>query len=114
MSRWIRLIVEEGKASKTLTAAEEKWLFDLAYRLGVEYDDGYITSKRLRELGGFGNSRSANTQCSVLLKKWKSEGKITSEDKLGVYRFVRNEAEIEALAQATHDISAALIVEPVD
>jgi predicted HTH transcriptional regulator len=114
LNRWIKLIVEEGKASKTLTAAEEKRLFDLAYSLGVEYDEGYITSKRLRELGGFGNSKSANTQCSVLLRKWKSEGKITSEDKRGVYRFVRNEAEIESLSQATHDILAALTVEVVD
>jgi len=114
LNRWIKIIVEEGRSSKTLTATEEKRLFDLAYSLGVKYDEGYITSKRLRELGELGNSTSANTQSSTLLAKWKAEGKVTSDKKRGVYKFVRNEVEMAALAQAISDISAALTVEPAD
>ncbi len=111
LNRWIRLIIEEGKASKTLTAAEEKRLFDFAYKLSIEHNEGYISSKWLRELGDLGNSSSANTQCSVLLAKWRSEGKIRADKKKGVYRFVRNEGESAALAQATSDISSALNVD---
>jgi predicted HTH transcriptional regulator len=110
LNRWMKLIIEEGKASKTLTAAEEKRLFDLAYRIGIEFNEGYITSSRLRDLGDLGNSRSANTQCSALLAKWKAEGKITPGSKRGVYKFAINVIEAEELAQASLDLAAALTV----
>jgi len=111
LNRWIKLIVEEGKASKTLTAAEEKQLFDLAYKLSFDFDEGFLSAKRLKELGDFGTSKSANTQCSILLAKWREEGKLLPEKKKGLYRFVRNEAELAAIAQQKADLSAVLTVE---
>jgi len=111
LNRWIKLIVEEGKASKTLTPAEEKHLFDLAYKLSFDYDEGFLSARRLKELGDLGTSRSANTQCSMLLAKWREEGKLFNTKKKGLYKFVRNEAEMTSIAQQETDLAAVLSVE---
>lgn len=108
LNRWMKLIIEEGKESKTLSFAEEKRLFDIAYKLAAEYDEGVITSARLRELGDFGNSSSAYTQCSNLINKWKQEGKIEDAGKRSLYRFIQSEIEKEEMANSIAAISDAL------
>lgn len=87
LSRWVRVLVEEGKDSKTLTPAEEQRLYDLAYDLTTQYDQGLFTPKRLRELAELGETASDRTTSSNLLKKWLAEGKIKKARK-GVYEFV--------------------------
>ena len=113
LNRWIKILIEDGTASKALTAGEEKWLFNIAFNLSVKYEGGIITPKRLRELGELGNSRSAKTQCSVLLQKWRNEGRIVPDQKRGVYRFVESEDDEDAIDHASDGIAAALAI-PAD
>ena len=113
LTRWVKILIEDGTASKALTAGEERWLFNFACRLAIRYEDGIITSQRLRELGELGNSSSAKTQCSALLKKWSNEGKIVPDQKRGVYRFVDNENYLDAMDNASDGIAAALAT-PID
>jgi predicted HTH transcriptional regulator len=87
LRRWARVLLDEGKDSKTLTLAEEKDLYDLAYDLRTRYYRGVLTPKDLRKLADMGETASERTVSANLLSKWVAEGKIRRTSK-GVYEFV--------------------------
>jgi len=88
LRRWVRILLEEGKDSKTFDIAEEEGLFDFAYDIQVEFHNGMVTPKILRKLAHMGETKSEKVLSSTLLKKWESEGKI-NKVKQGVYKFIK-------------------------
>lgn len=91
LNRWMRLIIEEGIESKTLSSSEEDNLYKFAYNMATKYENAIITPKKIREYGDLGKSNSAKTQSSMLIAKWKKEGKVIPCDKSGEYKFVQIE-----------------------
>ncbi|HAB50615.1 MAG TPA: hypothetical protein DCE80_00300 [Ignavibacteriales bacterium] len=89
-TRWVKVLLEEGQDSKTLTMSEEIQLFKWVSKIRIENHKGLITPKDLRKLADMGNSQSANVQSSGLLKKWVEEGKLKKVKK-GTYQFVYKE-----------------------
>lgn len=87
LRRWARVLLDEGKDSKTLTPAEEKDFFDFAYDLRTRYFRGLFTPQDLRKLAAMGETPSERSTTSNLLKKWVGEQTIRKVRK-GVYEFV--------------------------
>ena len=87
LRRWARVLLDEGKDSKTLTLPEEKDLYDFSYDLRTRYHRGMFTPKDLRKLAAMGETASERTVSATLLNKWLAEGKIRRISK-GVYEFV--------------------------
>lgn len=101
LNRWMRLIIEEGVDSKTFSPSEEENLYKFSYNMSNNFESGIISPQKIREYGDMGNSRSASTQSSRLLTKWKEEGKVISEKKSGFYRFVeRNKTNTDEVMQS--------------
>ena len=88
LRRWARLIIEEGKSSKTFTLAEEQLLLSFSYEICTKYDNGILTTKRFRELASMGNSPSEVTLSSNILRRWKDNG-ILEKIRKGTYHFVK-------------------------
>jgi len=77
LSRWSRLILQQGKDSQKFTPHEEHQLFNFVKKMSQEYHGGIADNKYVRSLANMGDSRSEITQVSNLLKKWVNEGRIT-------------------------------------
>lgn len=92
LRRWARILLGEGKDSKTHTPAEEADLFRIAYKIQVQHYGGIITPKRLRDLGDLGETGSAKSLSSSLLSKWSSAGHI-AKIRTGMYRFQAQEVD---------------------
>lgn len=92
LRRWVKILLGEGKESKQFTQAEEDDAFEFLKEIQVEYHRGYVTPKDLRESAALGDTKSAQTMSSQLLKKWEKEGKITWVRK-GTYKFVEQKTE---------------------
>lgn len=93
--RWVKVLLEEGKASKSFTAYEEKQLFDWMQEFHNKYYGGLITPKEFRELAHLSDSQSDQSLTSKTLKRWAKEGKI-NQVKRGVYKFTdRTTVEID-------------------
>lgn len=86
LRRWARVLLDEGKDSKTLTASEETDLFDLAYDIHTRYHHGLFTPRDLRKLAAMGETASERSATSNLLNKWTIEEKVRKVRK-GVYEF---------------------------
>lgn len=87
LQRWVRILLEEGKDSKTFTMAEEEQLYDFAYDMQMQFHNALITPKELRELAHMGETKSEQSLSSNLLKKWEEESKLTKIKK-GIYKFI--------------------------
>jgi predicted HTH transcriptional regulator len=85
--RWVRVLLDEGKDSKTLTLAEETDLFNLAYDIRTRHHHGYFAPKDIRKLADMGETASERSATSNLLKKWVEEKRIRKV-KTGVYAFL--------------------------
>jgi ATP-dependent DNA helicase RecG len=85
--RWVRVLLDEGKDSKTLTAAEEMDLYEFAYKLRTKYSRGLFSPRELRVLAAMGETASERTVMSKLLKRWISEGRVRKIGR-GLYEFV--------------------------
>jgi predicted HTH transcriptional regulator len=93
--RWVKVLLEEGKASKSFTAYEEKQLFDWMQELQNKYYGGLISPKEFRELAHLSDSQSDRSLTSKTLKRWDKEGKIKRVER-GVYKFTgRTTVEID-------------------
>ena len=88
LRRWARFIIEEGKASKSFTAAEEESLLQFSYEICTKYHNGIITTAELRRLASMGNSPSEITLSSNILTKWK-RADIIEKLRKGIYRFIK-------------------------
>lgn len=86
-SRWVDVLLGEGKDSKKLSDQEERHLLVSARRLARKYDNGRVTAAELRELAGMSGTKSEKNQVAALLKKWESEGTVTFVAR-GTYKFV--------------------------
>lgn len=88
LQRWVRILLEEGKDSKTFTPPEEESLFELCYKCKVtDYDKGVITSKEVRKYADMGDTKSEIVLTSNMLKRWIQEGKI-ERMRRGMYRII--------------------------
>jgi hypothetical protein len=90
LRRWVQIMIEEGKESKTFSPAEEDHLYKLAKEIADKYYDGEITSRKIRDLGNLGETRSAKSMCSRLVKKWQLEGRLKVV-KRGIFQFPQKE-----------------------
>lgn len=98
LNRWARIVLEEGKDSKSFTVAEEEQLYNFAYDIQTKYHDGFMTSKEFRDLAHMGDTRSEITLCSILLKKWVNAGKLNKVKK-GTYKFIKKVARTVELSK---------------
>jgi hypothetical protein len=89
LQRWVRILLEEGKDSKSFTTAEEEQFYNFAYEMQSRYNNFIIRTKELRKLAHMGDTKSESVLSSNLLKKWVSENKVDKVRK-GVYRFRDN------------------------
>ena len=93
LRRWAAVLLGEGKDSKSLSLGEESQLQSTAYKIQMEYNDGYITPKELRKLAGMVESKSERVLSSSILTKWADAG-IVERVRHGKYRFVTKAPEV--------------------
>jgi predicted HTH transcriptional regulator len=86
LQRWVRVLLEEGKDSKSFTTAEEEQLYRFVYEMQSRYYNFIVTTKELRKLAHMGDTKSEIVLSSTLLKKWVNEKKV-DKIKKGVYKF---------------------------
>jgi hypothetical protein len=70
LRRWARRLLEEGVLARKFTTAEEEQLYRDVIQRAQETGDDELTNGSLRELAQMGDSDSASTICSDLLKRW--------------------------------------------
>ena len=92
LRRWAKIILEEGKSSKSLDYAEEESKVQFAYSFCTEYRGGFITSSDFRELTYMGDSPSEISLSSSILHRWVEKG-ILTKIKKGTYKFNRIEGQ---------------------
>lgn len=104
LQRWVRVLLEEGKDSKSFTAAEEEQLYKFSYDIQTKYHDSLMTSKEFRKLAHMGDTKSEIVLSSTLLKKWVGENKLEKVKK-GVYRFksIPKAVELSRLIELLRD-----------
>lgn len=103
LRRWAKVLLGEGKNSKTLSPAEEQRLLEDSYELCAKHHSSYITTRHLRECAAMGETTSERSQSSALLKKWQQTGYLEKIAQ-GKYRFIRNPAEPETPAQPSEPL----------
>jgi len=106
LRRWARLIIEEGRTSKSFTPPEEESLLTFCYEMCTNYNSGILTVKYFRELANMGNTPSEVTLSSNVLTRWESSG-ILEKLKKGTYRFTRA-PEAESIEQNLNVLKARL------
>lgn len=92
LRRWAKVLLGEGKNSKTLSPAEEQRLLEDCHEVFTKHHAGFITTRSLRELAAMGETTSERSQSSTLLKKWQHSGYLEKIGQ-GKYRFIRNPIE---------------------
>lgn len=98
LHRWVKILIEEGKASKEFTHHEESELYKRCLGFHNKFYNGLITPAEFRELAHLSNSNSDKNLTSRIFKKWKKEGKVT-KIKRGTYKFTESKTiEIEKTA----------------
>jgi hypothetical protein len=93
------VLLDEGKASKQFTPAEENRLFDLLSGIMIKHEGGHFTLKEVRKYGHFSESDSDKSLSSNLMRKWISEGKI-ERTKKGHFRFLAPPEKLEDTASS--------------
>lgn len=86
LHRWVKVLIEEGKASKEFTVYEETQLLEKCRTFQTKYNSGYITAKDFREIAHLSNSLSDKSLTSRTLGRWKRNGDIRQISK-GNYQF---------------------------
>jgi Predicted transcriptional regulator containing an HTH domain and an uncharacterized domain shared with the mammalian protein Schlafen len=95
LHRWVKILIEEGKASKEFTHHEENELYKSCLDFHNKFYTGLITPAEFRERAHLSNSSSDQSLTSRMLKKWEKEGKL-KKIKRGIYRFTESKTiEIE-------------------
>lgn len=95
LHRWVKVLLEEGKASKGFTMHEEKELYQSCLEIHNQFYSGLITSKQFREIAHLSNSGSDKSLASRTLSKWERENKL-KKIKRGTYKFLESRTvEIE-------------------
>lgn len=87
LSRWARLILEEGLDSKQLSPGEEDRLYKFVRTMQTRYHAGVITPKRLRELAEMGDAAGEKKLSSLILKRWELAGYVERQGK-GRFKFL--------------------------
>ncbi len=108
LRRWARLIIEEGRTSKSFTPPEEESLLTFCYEMCTEFYNGILTVKYFRDLANMGNTPSEVTLSSNVLTRWKDSG-ILEKLKKGTYRFIRA-PEAETIEQNLNVLKARLFI----
>jgi len=88
-SRWINVLLRDGKDSKQLSEAEEFHLYDVLYHIHANFHQGIVTTDDVRKMARFGKTSSENALLSKLFRKWAAEGKV-EKIKSGRYRFLKD------------------------
>jgi predicted HTH transcriptional regulator len=90
LRRWVRVLLGEGKESKQLSPAEEENTYEFVKKIRLDYHNGYVSPKDLREIADLGQTSSSRVMSSQLLNKWTKENKLKKIRK-GLYQFVKPE-----------------------
>lgn len=94
LNRWVNVLLNEGKASKQFSPAEERRFYDFLFKIKSVHDDGHFTSGEVRKYGHLSDSQSDTNLISGLTKKWIKERKVERLGK-GKFRFLQHECTIE-------------------
>lgn len=86
LHRWVKILIEEGKASKEFTQHEENELYKRSLELHNRFYGGLITPSQFRELAHLSSSQSDKSLTSRVLKKWELESKLIKLRR-GTYKF---------------------------
>jgi len=86
LHRWVKVLLEEGKLSKSFTHYEEQQLLKFCKDIHNKYHNGLITPKEFREMAHLSNSKSDQSLTTKMLNKWINEKEL-KRIKRGVYRF---------------------------
>jgi len=92
LHRWVKVLLEEGRASKGFTVHEEEELYKRCKELHVKYHNSFITTAQLREISHLSTSPSDRNLSSRVLTKWTKEGKLRKIKK-GTYKFLNTKQE---------------------
>ncbi len=95
LHRWVKVLIEEGKASKGFTYFEEQQLYKRCLEFHNKFYGGLITPAEFREIAHLSRSGSDKSLSSRMLSKWVEEGRLQRVKK-GTYKFLEtNTIEIE-------------------
>lgn len=86
--RWARVLLGDGKDSKSLSHTEEKRLKEFTYNVCTEFYDHEITPSILRSTAQMGNTGSEKSLLSTILIRWEREGLIRKISR-GKYRWIK-------------------------
>ncbi len=76
LTRWARVLLEEGQYSQVLSPGEEERLFERLKQFCTQHENGIISSKLFRDFAGMSDTRSEQAQCSAILKRWVAAGRV--------------------------------------
>lgn len=107
ISRWVRVLLGEGKDSKKLSAQEEKHLVERASELSRKYHSGTMTTAQFRDWAGMGDTGSERTLASAVLRAWSKRGIVESQGK-GVYLFKDAPSELGAIEARIQNLMNSL------
>jgi hypothetical protein len=86
-SRWVQVLLGEGKDSKKFSAAEEMRIHQMASKLCRKYHGGTMTAAQFRDFADMGNTPSEQTLASTTLKSWLARGLVEKGAQRGHYVF---------------------------
>ena len=75
LSRWVSILLGEGKDSKKLNEQELDRLFDAGIRAQSERSDGCLAPREMRALAGMADSNSEKNLVSQILTHWVTQGR---------------------------------------
>lgn len=104
LRRWVRLLVEEGRESKSLSPSEESDLFNFMYDVQTKFAGGFIRPAEFRRLAQMSDSKAESVLCSNILKKWVEEDKL-EKVKTGLYKFKKVPLSVPGLEDFLKSLS---------
>ncbi len=86
-NRWVKVLLDEGKASKGFSEHEENELYERCQSFYKKFRGGLITPQEFRDTAHLSESNSDRNLTSRTLKKWVEMGRLKVV-KRGTYKFV--------------------------
>lgn len=94
LRRWAKVVLLEGKDSKSFSEGEEEDLKNFAYKMQTQFNRGFMTPKDLRGLADMGDTPSEQQLSLKLIKKWLDDS-VLEREKKGIYKFVSRKSFLD-------------------
>jgi len=101
LTRWAQVLLGEGRDSKGLSTAEEKWIKELVYTMCAKLHEHEITPQRLRSFTQMSNTSSEKSLSSKILTQWHRE-KLLRKVGRGKYQWVQKPEDYDSSALVQH------------